>query len=189
MNRIEGKLLLNKRQIYEGQGSSPSLIFKVRALRWWALKFPHWIFKLLLKGVGWFDRGRKNALDLRLENRVFNVQGLSEELEGLKILFMSDLHFENEQELTEIIFKKIHGLKIDLCLFGGDFQCYRSKRLDPVIEGMRKILSAVNTSLGIFAVLGNHDTIELVPELEAMGIRTLINESILLKKNSFSFIW
>ena len=149
MNRIEGKLLLNKRQIYEGQGSSPSLIFKVRALRWWALKFPHWIFKLLLKGVGWFDRGRKNALDLRLENRVFNVQGLSEELEGLKILFMSDLHFENEQELAEIIVEKIHDLKVDLCLLGGDYQCYRCKSLEPTIEGMKKVRSREKNSLYI----------------------------------------
>ena len=187
MNRIEGKLLRSKRQVYEGQGSSPSLKFKVTGLKWWIWKFPHWIFTLFLRATGLFERGRKNALDLRLESRVLNIQGLPEDLEGLKILFMSDLHFENEQKLTEVIVKKTHDLKVDLCLFGGDYQCHRSKSLGPTLEGMKKILNAVNASLGIFAVLGNHDTIELVPELEEMGVRVLMNESILLKKSSFPF--
>ncbi|MZH15510.1 MAG: metallophosphoesterase [Nitrospinae bacterium] len=187
MNRIEGRFLHSKRQVYEGQGSSPSLKFKVTHLKYRAWKFPNWFLKLFLKSAGLFEQGRKNALDLRLENRVLNVQGLPEELEGLKILFLSDLHFGNELELTEIIVEKIHGIKVDLCLFGGDYQYYRSKSLEPTIEGMKKILSVVNASLGIFAVLGNHDTIELVPELEKMGVRTLMNESILLEKNSLPF--
>tara|TARA_B100000676_G_C17406720_1_gene497671 strand:+ start:348 stop:515 length:168 start_codon:yes stop_codon:yes gene_type:complete len=51
---------------------------------------------------------------------------------------MSDLHFENERKLTDVIVKKIHDLKVDLFLFGGDCQCYRNKSLEPTLEGMKK---------------------------------------------------
>ena len=142
MNRIEGKHLCSKRKTYEGQGSSPSLKFKIIGLRWWFWKFPHWVLKMFLKSIGLFEKGRKNALDLRLKNRFCYILGIPEELEGLKILFMSDLHFENEQELTKIIVEKIRGIKVDLCLFGGDYQCYKRKSLEPIIEGMKKILNA-----------------------------------------------
>ncbi len=124
-----------------------------------------------------------------VKNRVFKVEGLPEELEGLKILFMSDFHFERRQELTDAIIERIHSLKVDLCLFGGDFQRARSKFLDPAIEGMKKIVSAVESSLGFYAVLGNHDTIELVTELENIGINVLMNESAKLEKNPLHFMW
>ena len=133
--------------------------------------------------MGLFERGRENALSLKVKNRVFKVEGLPEELEGLRILFMSDLHFERRQELTDAIVEKIHSLKVDLCLFGGDFQRDRSKFLDPAIEGMKKIVGTVEASFGFYAVLGNHDTIELVSELENIGVHVLMNESIKLEKN------
>ena len=134
-----------------------------------------------------FEQGRNNALDLKLESRVFNVKGLPKEMEGTKILFISDLHFKQGWKLEDSIDKKLRNLKVDLCLFGGDFQCYRNKLLDPAIEGMKKIMAAVETSLGFYAVLGNHDTIELVPALENIGVRMLMNESVKLKIKSSSF--
>ena len=137
--------------------------------------------------MGLFERGCANALALKVKNRVFKVEELPEELEGLRILFMSDLHFERRQELSDAIVEKIHSLKVDLCLFGGDFQRERSKFLDPTIEGMGKIVGAVEASLGFYAVLGNHDTIELVSELENIGVHVLMNESVKLEKKSSSF--
>ena len=77
--------------------------------------------------MGLFERGRENALSLKVKNRVFKLEGLPEELAGLRILFMSDLNFERRHELTDAIVEKIHVLKVDLCLFGGDFQRERSK--------------------------------------------------------------
>ena len=183
MNKVGKEHLRSRRQIYEGDGSSSPFIFKVQILKSLVWKIPHLILKLVLKGMGLFERGRENALSLKVKNRVFKVEGLPEEFEGLRILFMSDLHFERKQELTDAIVEKIHSLKVDLCLFGGDFQCDRSKLLDPAIEGMKKIVGTVEASFGFYAVLGNHDTIELVSELENIGVHVLMNESIKLEKN------
>ena len=128
-------------------GAAPPFKFKVQILKSLVWKTPNLILKLVLKGMGLFERGRENALSLKVKNRVFKVEGLPEELEGLRILFMSDLHFERKQELTDAIVEKIHSLKVDLCLFGGDFQCDRSKLLDPAIEGMKKIVGTVKPLL------------------------------------------
>jgi uncharacterized protein len=183
MDKVGKEHLRSRRQIYEGDGVSPPLKFKVQILKWLVWKILHLILKLLLKAMGLFERGRENALSIEVKNRVFKVEGLSEELEGFRILFMSDLHFERRQELTDAIVEKIHSLKVDLCLFGGDFQRDRSKFLDPAIEGMKKIVGTVEASFGFYAVLGNHDTIELVSELESIGVHVLMNESIKLEKN------
>mgnify|MGYP006436653515 FL=1 len=147
MNKVGREHLHSRRQIYEGDGSTPPFKFKVQILKLLVWKIPHLILKLVLKGMGLFERGRENALSLKVKNRVFKVEGLPEELEGLRILFMSDLHFERRQELTDAIVEKIHSLKVDLCLFGGDFQCDRSKLLDPAIEGMKKIVGTVKPLL------------------------------------------
>jgi predicted MPP superfamily phosphohydrolase len=45
-------------------------------------------------------------------------------------------------------------------------------------------LAALRPHLGpdVFAVLGNHDSIRMVPLIEAMGIRVLLNESAVLRR-------
>jgi hypothetical protein len=54
----------------------------------------------------------------------------------------------------------------------GDF---RGKTFGPfgaTLEGLARVRSYLTQP--VFAVLGNHDTILMVPGIEAMGIRTLI---------------
>jgi hypothetical protein len=187
MRKGEKEHLRSIRQMYEGEGSDPPLRYRAKDLRCLIWKFPHGVLKLFLKSIGLYERGYKNALDLKLENRVFKVDGLPEELEGLRILYMSDLHFDKMPELTDIIIDRICNLKVDLCLFGGDFQCDRNKFLEQVVHGMKKIVGAVEAPMGFYAVLGNHDTIELVSELENIGVRMLMNESVKLEKHSFPF--
>jgi hypothetical protein len=42
------------------------------------------------------------------------------------------------------------------------------------LEGVAKVRAYLNQP--IYGVLGNHDTIQMVPAMEAMGIRMLLNE-------------
>jgi hypothetical protein len=39
----------------------------------------------------------------------------------------------------------------------------------------------------IYAVLGNHDSIRLVPAMESMGIRLLLNETVTIERSGASF--
>jgi predicted MPP superfamily phosphohydrolase len=52
---------------------------------------------------------------------------------------------------------------------------------------MAKIVDVLQCKYGIFGVLGNHDFIEMVPDLEAMGIKILLNESAKIKKGDECF--
>ena len=68
----------------------------------------------------------------------------------------------------------VDGMQYDLCVLTGD---YRGKSLDPfeaALEGMAKVRAHLKAP--IYGVLGNQDTIQMVPAMEAMGIRMLLNE-------------
>ncbi len=53
---------------------------------------------------------------------------------------------------------------------------------------MKRIVDSLQCEHGILAVLGNHDFIEMVPGLEAMGIRILLNEAVPIRRNG-EVIW
>jgi predicted MPP superfamily phosphohydrolase len=65
-------------------------------------------------------------------------------------------------------------LQYDVCVMTGD---YRGKTYGPfrtALEGIAGVRSHLRPP--VYGVLGNHDTILMVPELEDMGIKMLLNE-------------
>jgi uncharacterized protein len=62
----------------------------------------------------------------------------------------------------------------DICVLTGDFRA-RYGAFQSTLEGMAKVRAVLSNP--IYGVLGNHDTIRMVPGLEALGIRMLLNES------------
>jgi predicted MPP superfamily phosphohydrolase len=84
------------------------------------------------------------------------IRELPPELVGLKILQLSDLHWN--QNFSSYFLKKLHRkiscLKPDLIVFTGDFLS-RSK-LQRKNE-LKQFLCSLKAPLGCFAVLGNHD--------------------------------
>jgi len=54
------------------------------------------------------------------------------------------------------------------------------------MDGMRRLRNHLKGT--VLAILGNHDSVLMVPELEAMGYRMLMNESYRLEKNGDS-LW
>ena len=65
-------------------------------------------------------------------------------------------------------------MQYDLCVLTGD---YRGKTFGPfeaTLDGVAKVRAQLQGS--IYGVLGNHDSIQMVPATEAMGIRMLLNE-------------
>ncbi|MBV8507185.1 MAG: metallophosphoesterase, partial [Alphaproteobacteria bacterium] len=68
----------------------------------------------------------------------------------------------------------------DLCVLTGD---YRGKTYGPyegAIEGLGRVRPHLHSP--VYGVLGNHDTIRMVPELEEIGIRMLLNESEVIER-------
>jgi predicted MPP superfamily phosphohydrolase len=66
----------------------------------------------------------------------------------------------------------------------GDFRGATFGPYDAAIKGMARLVGHLRQP--IFGVLGNHDTIQMLPGLEAMGIRMLQNECEVIKRKGQS---
>jgi predicted MPP superfamily phosphohydrolase len=68
----------------------------------------------------------------------------------------------------------VRPLDYDLCVLTGD---YRTRTFGPfaaTLAGLERLRDAIKGDA--YAVLGNHDTLRLVPGMESMGYRLLLNE-------------
>ncbi len=129
-------------------------------------------------------RGRRNALDLEVNHNRLAVLPPGSPLTGYRILHLSDLHIEGFPELVDAIVHAIAPLEYDLCLLTGDY-AFLHNAVEGVVEGVEAVHAAVKTPA--FAILGNHDSIRIVPPLERCGIRFLINESVAIGEGASSF--
>lgn len=85
-----------------------------------------------------------------------DITHLPEDLNGLKVLHLSDLHWNAQfsSTFTKKIVKKVQKLNPDLIFFTGDFLC-RSTLANP--SGLLQLLQSLQAPFGCFAILGNHD--------------------------------
>ena len=66
------------------------------------------------------------------------------------------------------------GLRYDLCVLTGDFRGKTFGPFEATLNGIARVRAHLKGP--VYGVLGNHDTIQMIPGLEAMGIRMLLNE-------------
>src|ERR1019366_9491029 len=100
--------------------------------------------------------------------------------DGFRILHLSDLHTDMSQQAMTRLLDLLPSLEYELCVLTGD---YRGKSFGPFnqcLAGMAQLREALNEP--IYGVLGDHDTIRMVPDLEAMGIRMLLNECVVIER-------
>lgn len=86
---------------------------------------------------------------------------ISTDFHGLKIVHISDLHygstiFKNQLDKIE---KQINRLKPDIIVFTGDLieKKYIKKITDKDINNLTNFLNNIDSNLGKYAILGNHD--------------------------------
>lgn len=136
------------------------------------------LLKYGLKAVGLLGRGERNALRPAIRNLSFAFDSLPAGFCGFRILHLSDLHIDGIQGLAERVVEQIAPLEVDLCAFTGDYRFATSGPCHNVYPEMRKIVHAIRSRCGILGILGNHDYAEEAPELEAMGVRMLMNTAV-----------
>ena len=140
----------------------------------------HSLLATALKMTGLYSRGRRNAQAIEIRhNRIFSKR-LPSSFNGFTILHLSDLHVDTNEETMERLIALVGTLRFDLCVLTGD---YRGRTTGPylrTVEGLRRIRSRLAGE--VLGVLGNHDTIQMVPALEALGIRMLLNESTAISR-------
>lgn len=165
-----------------------------RQLMWWTfgLSFIPVIF--LLGGI------ISGGIRIKKEFVEIFIRDLPEDLEGFKIVQLSDIHLGSFFRRSRIA----HGVDLvneedpDLICVTGDLVNFRSDEL----QGFENILSRLKAKFGVFSVLGNHDygdytnwptkqlhlddieNIKLGQQL--MGWDLLLNEHRLIKKGASS---
>ena len=134
----------------------------------------HAVIRLCLRLTGLYHRGQRNAASVRIRENELHVARLPKAFDRVRILQISDPHVDMDRRITHGLIERIRAVDYDLCVLTGD---YRAKTFGPfaaTLAGMEQL--RLHLKEPVYAVLGNHDTIRMVPELEAMGIRVLLNE-------------
>ncbi len=135
----------------------------------------HSILRVALKLTGFYSRGYNNTQRIQVRHNVIELAALPTPFDGFTILHITDLHADMNpgpmQRLTEIL----PGLEYDICVITGDFRGQTFGPFEVALDGLASVRNHLQAP--VYAVLGNHDTIRMVPEIEAMGIRMLLNES------------
>lgn len=140
--------------------------------KWYSV---HSIITRALKLTGLYRLGARNTERLQVRHNCVELQELPTGFDGFTILHLSDLHADMNQAAVERMAELAVTLEYDICVVTGDF---RGKAYGPFDAALRAMLRA-RPQLGesVYGVLGNHDSVRMLPELEAMGIRMLVNES------------
>jgi uncharacterized protein len=135
----------------------------------------HSVIRNALRLTGLYGRGRKNAERVAIRHNEVSFVRLPAEFDGFIILHISDLHVDMNQGAMKCLAELLPDLIYDVCVLTGDFRGATFGPFEAALEGLAPVRARLKEP--VFAVLGNHDTIRMVPGLEEMGIRMLLNES------------
>ena len=132
------------------------------------------IIRKALQVAGLYERARRNADHVLLKRNHPGFGNLPPAFHGFTILHVSDLHVDLSEGAMRHLLEIVGSLRYDVCVLTGD---YRGQTYGPIEKAMEGV-AALRTSMAtpVYAVLGNHDLIRMVPRLEAMDIRVLLNE-------------
>ncbi len=148
------------------------------------IRLLHRIIRNLLKAAGLYWRGHRNALTVQVNSDDLPCPDLPEAFAGFRLLHISDTHIDANPELLDILIRLIEPLEYDVCVFTGDFREGTFEDYEMPVRRMLELHRHIKTKT--YAILGNHDAIEMVPALETGGIRLLLNEHVMLEHGGSS---
>ncbi|MCA9692313.1 MAG: metallophosphoesterase family protein [Nannocystaceae bacterium] len=135
-----------------------------------------------LRTLGLYERGHRNALDLQLVRYEHRFPDLPAALDGYRVLHLSDLHLDGMLEVVDRACALVRDEPVDLAVYTGDYREGYRGPCPEALAALQQIMTAVDSRAGHVGVLGNHDGSEMVAPLEALGLRLLLNESIVLAR-------
>jgi len=139
-----------------------------------------WLFQV----TGLYSKGKKNALAIGVTEQSFFFPELPEKFDGFRILFLSDLHLDGLEGIDHEISRIVHDIETDLCLIGGDLRMKVYGDSSEAIAKLQLVMQHVHAPLGAFGVLGNHDCIEMLPDLEDTGLIMLVNDGVAIERDN-----
>ncbi len=145
----------------------------------------HAVIRMALRCVALYKRGKRNALAIQVRHNEILLSDLPRPFEGYTLLHLSDLHLDMNGQLPQALIERVQTLDYDLCVITGDLRANTFGPYQPAIKAMRQLRTHLKAP--VYGILGNHDTIRMVPELEALGVQMLLNEAVAIERNDARF--
>jgi uncharacterized protein len=179
LGRVHARQRLGIEKDHEAQAFGQGLTF----LHVENLPITHAIIRTILCLSGMYGRGRANAARVRLRNNEVFSERLAWQFDGFTILHLhlSDLHADISAGAMAETARLVSGLRYDLCILTGDYRGLTFGSFYPCLREMLRLREVLRCD--IYGVLGNHDTVLMVPDLERMGIRVLLNEHAVIQRD------
>ncbi|KHF25050.1 phosphohydrolase [Solemya velum gill symbiont] len=144
----------------------------------------HSLIRYTLRITGFYGRGWRNTLNIHVRNNDILLDNLPPEFDGYTILHMSDLHADMNPPAMEALINTVGELEYDICVLTGDYRAQTSGSFERVLQEMETLCE--NLSSPVYGILGNHDSIRMLPDMESMGIQMLLNEQVSLHRGEES---
>ncbi|CAJ0883539.1 hypothetical protein AMST5_03441 [freshwater sediment metagenome] len=139
------------------------------------------LIETVLRFTGMYRRGWLNAGRVRILTNEVASDRLPDDFDGFTILQLTDLHADRSAHAISAVEDLIDGLDYDICVWTGDYRGDTFGDFRPCLEALVSLRKKITKD--VYAVLGNHDSILMVPDLEAMGVKMLLNETVVLSRN------
>ncbi len=176
LGRIHARQRLGIEKDHEARKFGQGLTF----LHFENLQTSHAMIEAILRLSGTYWRGHANAGRVRLRtNDVFSPR-LPARFDGFTILHITDLHADLSADAVAQTTRLVAPLHYDLCVLTGDYRGHTYGPFHPSLRNMLPLCEVLNGP--VYGVLGNHDSILMVPDLERMGIRMLLNEHVVIER-------
>ncbi len=127
-----------------------------------------------LRVMGLAKRGRANFLSPQIVERHWRLPRLPKSFAGFRLLQLTDLHLDLDPALLPVLIELIGTITYDAVVITGDFRNTTHEDHGPSFAAAKKLIECLKAPR--FGILGNHDFIELAPDLEAAGLPILLNE-------------
>jgi len=143
----------------------------------------HAVIRTALTITGLYGRARRNAEAVVLKENIVVAPRLPPVFEGFTILHLTDLHADmNPGAMTRVV-ELARELRYDLAVLTGDYRGRTFGPFEPTLEGLARVRQVLKDP--VYGVLGNHDSVRMVPAMEEMGIRMLLNEAVAIEREGY----
>ncbi|MFO1028472.1 MAG: metallophosphoesterase [Acetobacteraceae bacterium] len=177
LGRLHARQRLGIEAAHEAQIFGQGLNF-FHIENWYSI---HTVIRTTLRLAGLYRRGVRNAGAVQVVRNEISSPRLPRAFDGFTLLHITDLHADISQDAMRRVIDLLPGLDYDLCVLTGDYRGATFGPYQRALDGVAEVQAHLRAP--VYGVLGNHDTIRMVPALEAMGIRMLLNECIPLERD------
>ena len=177
LGRLHARLRLGVEADHEAQVFGQGInYFHFENLPW-----THAVIRFCLIVTGLYRRGRRNATRLEVRTNTISSSKIPSAFDGFTILQLSDLHVDMSADAMMRLESMLSNLEYDICVFTGDYRAHTFGPYETALAGMARLCKRISKPM--YGVLGNHDTIRMLPGLEEMGVRMLLNKSVVIARD------